>query len=157
MEPHWLNGRWMAIWTSKKKKKKRKRLIHRIINIHGFPSGTSGKGPACQCRRHKKLMGSIHGSGRFPGGGHGNWFQYSCLENPGEPGGLQSIGSERVGHDWNDLAAQTSPLGYTGGGRVGRITSQLWRWFYTNILLWKLVNEAGGRGGSINSVFFEKL
>ena len=111
MEPHWLNGRWMAIWTSKKKKKKRKRLIHRIINIHGFPSGTSGKGPACQCRRHKKLMGSIRGSGRFPGGGHGNWFQYSCLENPREPGGLQSIGSERVGHDWNDLAGTNESIG----------------------------------------------
>jgi len=25
--------------------------------------------------------GSISGSGRFPGGGHGNTFQYSCLEN----------------------------------------------------------------------------
>ena len=25
--------------------------------------------------------GSIPGSGRFPGGGHGNLFQYSCLEN----------------------------------------------------------------------------
>ena len=27
-------------------------------------------------------MGSIPGLGRFPGGGHGNPFQYSCLENP---------------------------------------------------------------------------
>ena len=26
--------------------------------------------------------GSIPGSGRFPGGGHGNPLQYSCLENP---------------------------------------------------------------------------
>ena len=25
---------------------------------------------------------SIPGSGRSPGGGHGNSFQYSCLENP---------------------------------------------------------------------------
>ena len=29
--------------------------------------------------------GSIPGSGRFPGGGHGNPLQYSCLENhPGQ-------------------------------------------------------------------------
>ena len=37
-----------------------------------------------------KDMGSIPGSGRFPGGGHGNSLQYSCLENPmdREPGGL---------------------------------------------------------------------
>ena len=26
--------------------------------------------------------GSIPGWGRFPGGGHGNPLQYSCLENP---------------------------------------------------------------------------
>ena len=26
-------------------------------------------------------MGSIPGSGRFPGGGNGNPLQYSCLEN----------------------------------------------------------------------------
>ena len=27
-------------------------------------------------------MGSIPGSGRSSGGGHGNSLQYSCLENP---------------------------------------------------------------------------
>ena len=27
-------------------------------------------------------MDSIPGSGRSPGGGHGNPLQYSCLENP---------------------------------------------------------------------------
>ena len=26
--------------------------------------------------------GSIPGVGRFPGGGHGNPLQYSCMENP---------------------------------------------------------------------------
>ena len=31
-------------------------------------------------------MGSIPGSGRSPGGGSGNLFQYSCLENPMERG-----------------------------------------------------------------------
>ena len=29
-------------------------------------------------------VGSIPGSGRFPGGEHGNLLQYSCLENPME-------------------------------------------------------------------------
>ena len=35
-------------------------------------------------------MGSIPGSGRSPGGGHGSPHQYSCLENTivEEPGGL---------------------------------------------------------------------
>jgi len=34
--------------------------------------------------------------------GNGTLLQYSCLENPmdGGPGGLQSMGSLRVGHDW---------------------------------------------------------
>ena len=27
-------------------------------------------------------VGSIPGSGRYPGGGHGKPSQYSCLENP---------------------------------------------------------------------------
>ena len=30
--------------------------------------------------------GLIPGSGRSPGGGHGNPFQYSCLENPMDRG-----------------------------------------------------------------------
>ena len=46
-------------------------------------------------------LGSISGLGRYPGRGHGNPLQYSCLENPQteEPGGLQSILPQRVGHD----------------------------------------------------------
>ena len=31
-------------------------------------------------------MGLIPGSGRSPGGGHGNPLQYSCLENPMDRG-----------------------------------------------------------------------
>ena len=37
------------------------------------------------------------------GEGNGNPLQCSCLEM--EPGGLPSMGSHRVGHDWSDLAA----------------------------------------------------
>ena len=46
-------------------------------------------------------VGSIPGSGRCPGGGNGNPFQYFCLGDPWteEPGGLQSMGSRRVRHD----------------------------------------------------------
>ena len=48
-----------------------------------------------------KDMGSIPGSGRSPGGGHGKLHQYSYLENPWTegPGRLQSIESHRVRHD----------------------------------------------------------
>ena len=54
-------------------------------------------------RREKK--GSQHLDFRFLasriGEGNGNPLQCSCLENPrdGEPGGLPSMGSHRVGHD----------------------------------------------------------
>ena len=44
------------------------------------------------------------------GEGNGTPLQYSCLENPmdEEPGGLQSMGSLRVGHDWaNSLSLFT--------------------------------------------------
>ena len=46
-------------------------------------------------------VGLIPGSGRSPGGGHGNPLQYSCWRIPltEESGGLQSIGSHRVRHD----------------------------------------------------------
>ena len=35
--------------------------------------------------------GSVPGSGRSPGGGHGNPVQYSCLENPVDRGVWQVI------------------------------------------------------------------
>ena len=46
-------------------------------------------------------VGSVPGSGRAPGGGNGNPFQYSHLEPPWTegPARLQSMGSQRVGHD----------------------------------------------------------
>ena len=45
----------------------------------GFPDSLlSSKESACQCRD----MGSIRGSGRSPGGRHGNPLQYSRLGNP---------------------------------------------------------------------------
>ena len=48
-------------------------------------------------------VGLISGSGRSPGGGHGNPLQYSCLENPLDRGawrGYSPRGHRRVGHDW---------------------------------------------------------
>ena len=34
--------------------------------------------------------GSVTGSGRSPGGGNGNPFHYSCLENPMDRGGWRA-------------------------------------------------------------------
>ena len=46
------------------------------------------------------------GSGRSSGEGNGNPFQYFCLRTPWteEPGRLQSMGLQRVGHKWSGLA-----------------------------------------------------
>ena len=44
----------------------------------GFPGGSDGKEPASTAEDPVV----IPGSGRSPGGGHGNPLQYSCLENP---------------------------------------------------------------------------
>ena len=41
-----------------------------------FPGDTSGKESACQCKIHRD-MGSILGSGRYPGEGNGSPLQYS--------------------------------------------------------------------------------
>ena len=56
------------------------------------------------------------------GEGNGNPVQCSCLENPrdGEPGGLPSMGSHRVRHDWSDLAAAAA-----GGQESETLSSEL--------------------------------
>ena len=53
-------------------------------------------------RRHKRC-------GKSPGGGNGNLPQYSCLENSmeEEPDGLQSMGSQRVRHNWTHAHTHT--------------------------------------------------
>ena len=68
----------------------------------GFPGGSVDNQSACNAGD----MGSIPGLGRFPGGVHGNPLQYSCQEHSltEEPGGLQSIELQRVGHDWRGWA-----------------------------------------------------
>ena len=49
-----------------------------ILLVPGFPGGSVIKNSPANAED----AGSIPGSGRSPGGGHGNPLQYSCLENP---------------------------------------------------------------------------
>ena len=51
--------------------------------------------------REVRDTGLILGSGRSLGGGNGNPLQDSCLKDPTDrkAGGLQSMGSQSVGHD----------------------------------------------------------
>ena len=75
----------------------------------GFPGGTSGKEPACQCRRRKKCKCDPW-SGRSCGGGHGNRLQHSCLENPMDRGAWRAkfIGFQRTGHNWSDFVCMSA-------------------------------------------------
>ena len=50
-----------------------------------FPDGSAGKESACHAG-DTGHMGLIPGSGRSPGGGHGNPLQYPCLKNPMDRG-----------------------------------------------------------------------
>ena len=51
----------------------------------GFPDGSAVKESDCDATDARDAD-SIPGLGRSPGGGHGNPFQYSCLENPMDRG-----------------------------------------------------------------------
>ena len=63
--------------------------------VKNLPANTGDTGDMCL----------IPGSGRSPGGGHGNPLQYSCLENPWteEPGG----GYSPWGHKESDSTEAT--------------------------------------------------
>ena len=63
-----------------------------VVVVKNLPANSGDLRDACL----------IPGSGISPGGGHDNPLQHSCLENPmnrEEPGGLQSIMLQRVGHN----------------------------------------------------------
>ena len=68
--------------------------------------GSDGKESACNAGD----MDSIPGSERSPGGGNGYPLQYSCWRIPWteEPGGLQSMGSQRVGQDWESNTLEST-------------------------------------------------
>ena len=63
----------------------------------GFPSGSDSKESASNAGD----LGLIPGLGRSPGGEDGNYSSILAWRIPWaeEPGRLQSMGSQRVGHD----------------------------------------------------------
>ena len=52
------------------------------LTLMGFSGGSDGKESALNVRD----LGSIPGSGRFPGEGNGKPLKYSCLSNPMDRG-----------------------------------------------------------------------
>ena len=63
----------------------------------GFPGSSAGEESACKAGDPSL----IPGLGRSPGRGHGNHSSILAWRIAGteEPGGLQSTGLQRVGHD----------------------------------------------------------
>ena len=105
-EKRWQRMRWldsiMTQWTRKWRKETWSAVVHGVAVLGttqqlnnniiprpklfhlGFPGGSVSKESACNMGD----LGLIPGLGRFPGWGHGNPFQYSCLENPQEQSSL---------------------------------------------------------------------
>ena len=72
----------------------------------GFPGGASGEEPACPCRRHNETR--IRSLGREDPleedmATHSRILAWRIPWTQ-EPGGLVSMGSQRVGHNWGNLA-----------------------------------------------------
>ena len=70
-------------------------ILRAQLMLMGFTGGSDGKESAHNVRD----LGSIPGSGRFPGEGNGKPLQYSCLRNPMDRGiwWLYIMGSQKVG------------------------------------------------------------
>ena len=106
------------------------------------------------------------------GEGNGNPLQCYCLENPrdGEPGGLPSMGSHRVGHDWSDLAAPLLPsccgfsfaLGcgvtFFGGFQHSEDEMVAWNhWFNGHEFEQTLGDREGGKPGMLQSMGSQRI
>ena len=86
--------------------------LHLSPRLVGFPGSASGKEPAYQCRR-RKSHGFNPWVGKIP-------WRRARQPTPSilawripwteEPGGLWSIGSQEVRHDWSDLAQHTQHI-----------------------------------------------
>ena len=97
-------------------------LQARILEWVAVPSSrrspNPGVEPLCLCLLHWQTysswshLGNPHVSNDTSGEGNGNLLQYFCLENHKgqELGGLPSMGSHRVGHDWSNLAAAAAMI-----------------------------------------------
>ena len=70
--------------------------------MHRLPRWCSGNESAFQCRSCRRC-GFNPGSGRFPGEGNGNPFQYSCLDKNGQ---RSLLGYSPWGHKESDMTEQ---------------------------------------------------
>ena len=71
-------------YTKWSKSDRERQVSYDILYMYnmGFPGGSEVKASACNVGD----LGSTPASGRSPGEGNGNPFQYSCLKNPMDGG-----------------------------------------------------------------------
>ena len=87
--------------------------IHQLVKKKGFTDSSGGKESACQCRKHKRY-GFHHWVGKIPW--RREWQPTPVFlprESPWtkESGRLQFVGSQRVGHNWSNLARTQASMG----------------------------------------------
>ena len=88
------------------------------VYIYGFPDGAAGrKNPSASAG---DLKSSIPGSERFPGGGHDNPCQYSCLDNPRDRGAWRA-----TGHSVAESETTEAPRMYTYMYPVAQAPTQI--------------------------------
>ena len=84
----------------------------------GFLQWLSGKGKESACKAGAtRDAGSVARLGGYPGGGHGNPLQYSCLENPMDRGAWQTT-VHRVAKSWTRLKWLSTHTHVSTGGLV---------------------------------------
>ena len=92
--------------------------------VKHFPGGSDGKASVY----NEGDLGSIPGSGRFPGEDNGNPLQYSCLENPMDGGAwcrLLLMGSQTVGHDSATSLSLHFPISPDDNWKTSPLTAEI--------------------------------
>ena len=106
-------------------------ITKRVDKMMGLPGWHSGK-EFTRNAGDSGDVGSIPGPGRSLGEGNGNLLQYSCLGNPmdREAWRLQSMGSQRVGHDWaTNISTSTYENYIKFLGPSQKTRSKYWMYF----------------------------
>ena len=100
---HWILIKiiWKPYLFSVLKLRRREKVICQVMwFLWGLPRWLSSEDSACNAGDTGDV-GLVPGSGRSPGGRHGNPLQYSCLENPMDRGTWRA--AKRVVKSWTWL------------------------------------------------------
>ena len=116
----------------------------RPATLKCFPGGSDSRDSACNAGD----PGSIPGSGRSPGKGHGSPFQYSCLENLMDRGACQATIHEVAVLDMTEQLTHTHPT-------LKSHTTTLESLIYSNVKItgetfeWALIQVDGEERGKL--------